>query len=57
MKIYIQILVFLFAFHTTFYAFSANTCQEEDYTALRALYLSTDGDNWSDNTGLVWRDN
>ena len=23
----------------------------DDYTALRALYLSTDGDNWTDNTG------
>jgi len=30
-------------------------CQDPvDYTALRALYLSTDGDNWSDNTG--WPD-
>lgn len=26
----------------------------DDYTALRALYLSTDGDNWTDNTG--WPD-
>jgi len=25
-------------------------CQEQDYIALRALYLSTDGDNWTDNT-------
>jgi len=23
----------------------------DDYTALRALYLETDGDNWTDNTG------
>lgn len=26
-------------------------CQQEDYIALRALYLSTDGDNWTDKTG------
>lgn len=25
-------------------------CQEDDYIALRALYLSTDGDNWNNNT-------
>jgi len=29
----------------------ADFCQERDYIALRALYLSTDGDNWTDNTG------
>lgn len=28
-----------------------STCQQDDYIALRALYLSTDGDNWTDNTG------
>jgi len=26
-------------------------CQQQDYIALRALYLSTDGDNWTDTTG------
>ncbi len=26
-------------------------CVENDYVALRALYLATDGDNWTDNTG------
>jgi len=25
-------------------------CQEQDYTALRALYLNTAGDNWTNNT-------
>ncbi len=29
-------------------------CQEQDYTALRALYLNTDGDNWTDNAN--WYD-
>lgn len=29
-------------------------CFETDYQALRALYLSTDGDNWADNTN--WPD-
>jgi len=29
------------------------TCAERDYIALRALYLSTDGDNWTDNTGWL----
>ncbi len=28
-------------------------CQEDDYIALRALYLSTDGDNWGNNTGWL----
>ena len=32
---------------------------QDDYTALRALYLSTDGDNWTHNNncahcGRVW---
>jgi len=27
------------------------TCLQDDYVALRAIYLSTDGDNWTDNTG------
>jgi len=30
------------------------TCQENDYIALRAIYLSTDGDNWGSNSG--WPD-
>lgn len=29
-------------------------CLEDDYIALRAIYLNTDGDNWTDNTG--WPD-
>ena len=29
-------------------------CQDDDYLALRELYLSTDGDNWLDRTG--WPD-
>jgi len=29
------------------------TCADLDYIALRALYLSTDGDNWTDNTGWM----
>lgn len=29
---------------------SISACQESDYQALRALYLSTDGDNWITNT-------
>ncbi len=28
-------------------------CQEQDYFALRALYLSTGGDSWTDNTGWL----
>ena|GEM_PF-899558 len=32
---------------------AVNPCQAQDYTALRALYLSTDGDNWTDNTGWL----
>lgn len=32
--------------------FTENTlCQDDDYIALRALYLNTDGDNWADRTG------
>ena len=26
-------------------------CHPDDYAALRALYLATDGDNWTDNSG------
>jgi len=26
-------------------------CHINDWSALKALYESTDGDNWSDNTG------
>ncbi len=29
----------------------ASSCLQNDYTALRALYLSTDGDNWANNSG------
>jgi len=29
------------------------SCAEQDYIALRALYLSTDGDNWTENTGWL----
>ena len=29
----------------------AAQCDPDDYTALRALYMATDGDNWTDNTG------
>ena len=29
-------------------------CEEQDYIALRALYLNTQGDNWTDNTN--WPD-
>ncbi len=42
-------VLFILTFITT-YAF-AQTCQEEDYIALRALYLSTNGDNWYNNNG------
>ena len=28
-------------------------CQQQDYIALRAIYLSTGGDNWDDNTGWL----
>ncbi len=32
--------------------FTENTlCQDDDYIALRALYLNTNGDNWADRTG------
>ena len=47
--------------HITLLCLLMNSCQltfacsdQMDYTALRALYLNTDGDNWSDNTG--WPD-
>ena len=30
---------------------SAAQCHPDDYTALRALYMATDGDNWTYNTG------
>lgn len=30
---------------------STSTCISDDYIALKALYLSTDGDNWVDTTG------
>ena len=30
---------------------SVAQCHPDDYTALRALYLATDGDNWTNNTG------
>jgi len=43
MKITYALLVFI--------DFALNTCQQDDYIALRALYLSTNGDNWTDNTG------
>lgn len=29
---------------------TTSTCQQDDYIALRALYLSTDGDNWKSQT-------
>jgi len=32
--------------------FTKNTlCADDDYIALRKLYLNTDGDNWVDRTG------
>jgi len=33
------------------YAQSVSVCQGNDYEALRALYLSTNGDLWTNNTG------
>jgi len=34
------------------YEFIENTlCKDDDYIALRELYLNTDGDNWTDRTG------
>lgn len=30
-----------------------NPCFQNDYSGLRALYLSTDGDNWDDNTNWM----
>jgi len=32
---------------------SAPQCHEQDYLALRALYLGTNGNNWTDNTGWL----
>lgn len=46
------ILLFTFLWSITIYASSdrsTNTCQEDDYIALRALYLATDGDNWDNS--------
>jgi len=59
MKVKIIFLFSLLTFTTSFYAFSNDiskniTCQEQDYIALRALYLSTNGDHWNDKTG--WPD-
>ena len=46
MKFNILVLIFTLTISLDTYA-----CQEDDYTALRTLYLSTDGDNWNNNTG------
>ncbi len=47
-------LSLLFVFTISLNAFcQGNNCQEDDYVALRALYLSTDGDNWNNNTNWL----
>ncbi len=48
-KFNICILIFSLILPNSIHAFS--NCQEDDYTGLRALYLSTNGGNWDDNTG------
>ncbi len=48
MKTLIQTLFFCLMFTQI-----SAQCQEQDYIALRALYLSTGGDSWTDNTGWL----
>jgi len=50
-KIVSILIVFLFSFYPLFLSSqSLSVCQDNDYVALRAFYLSTDGDNWNSNT-------
>jgi len=52
LKIYITLLLI-----STLFLCSIQTqaqCHIDDWTALKALYESTDGDNWKDNNG--WED-
>lgn len=46
----------LFSVNNKMFAQGGNIspCQQAEYTALRALYLNTDGDNW--NTSINWPD-
>lgn len=62
MKLTVQILAFTLMLLTSFSAFSNDvcqemktntTCQQDDYTALRALYLSANGDNWFNKSGWL----
>jgi len=62
MKLTVQVLAFTLMLLTSFSAFSDDvchkiktntTCQQDDYTALRALYLSADGDNWGYKSGWL----
>jgi len=50
MKLDVNILILILIFTISLDAYA---CQEDDYIALRALYMSTDGDNWSNNTGWL----
>jgi len=47
MKFNVNILALLLIFTISFDAYA---CQQNDYIALRALYLSTDGNNWESQT-------
>jgi len=46
-KLSVSIVLFLCLTHTNTKA----QCHIDDWTALKALYVSTDGDNWTNNTG------
>jgi len=57
-KLNIKILLCALLFTTSLCAFANENCEgftnpEDDYIALRALYLSTNGDNWNNNTGWL----
>lgn len=57
MKNYILLFTFILYLATSLYAFSndkvTNNCKEDDYIALRALYLSTNGDSWTNKTNWL----
>lgn len=46
-------ILIIFCINQNLHSTSLNPCFQNDYSGLRALYLSTDGDNWSDNTNWM----
>jgi len=53
MKFNLKTLLLCLTLTSSLYAFADNNCQENDYITLRTLYLTTDGDNWTNNTGWL----